>query len=140
MPIQAIAYSSQAVQGLTLDDVERLTADSAAFNHQCGVTGVLLFDGQRFMQYIEGPDECIDQVYARILGSRRHLEIMELGRGMISARRFPDWSMQLVPAGAQDLRMVVLGDWNGFARSRSAVVARTGVDRLMQVISPQVEA
>lgn len=139
MPIRAIAYSSQAMPGLSTDDVVHLVRDAEAFNKQAGVTGVLLFDGSRFMQYIEGPEDGISVAYSRILASRRHFEIIELGRGPVGTRRFPYWSMRMLPAAEAELRTVAVGDWNGFARSRGArSTATTGIDRLARVVEPHL--
>lgn len=133
MPIRAIAYSSQAVPGLSIDDVEQLAASADNFNRDAGVTGVLLFDGSRFLQYIEGPDDGLQQVYSRILAARQHSEMIELGRGQISGRRFPEWSMILVPIEHDELRAVATGDWTGFAASRNGrQPTGTGMDRLQR--------
>lgn len=139
MPIRAIAYSSQAVPGLSIDEIDVLVNSADDFNQQAGVTGVLLFDGSRFMQYLEGPEEGIDAVYTRILASRNHSEIVELGRGIVGGRRFPYWSMRLLPTVEMELRTVAKGDWNGFARNRNPQPkALTGVDRLARLVEPHL--
>ncbi|WP_232015531.1 BLUF domain-containing protein [Stenotrophomonas maltophilia] len=72
-----------------MDHVDDLTRAAARFNLEAGVTGVLLYDGHRFLQYIEGPEDSINVVYGRILGARSHCELLELGRGRVSGRFFP---------------------------------------------------
>jgi len=138
LPIRALAYASQAIPGLSIERVDALTRDAERFNLEVDVTGVLLFDGSRFLQYIEGPEDALWKVYSRILDSTSHCEMMELGQGQISGRRFPYWSMRLVPAGEADLRFVCRGDWTGFSRSRNDD-ARTGTDRLVRIVAPQLE-
>lgn len=137
MPIRALAYASQAIPGLSTDRLDALTRDAECFNRQADVTGVLLYDGSRFLQYLEGPEDGLWKVYSRVLDATSHCEMMELGQGQISGRRFPYWSMRLVPAAEVDLRFVSRGDWTGFSRSRGDD-ARTGTDRLVRVVAPQL--
>lgn len=141
MPIRAIAYSSQAMPGLSIDDVENLATSADNFNKSADVTGILLFDGSRFMQYIEGPDEGLKQVYSRIIASRQHSEIIELARGQISGRRFPPWPLRLLSTQHDQLRSVARGDWTGFALSRGGrAPTGTGMDRLQQAVAESMHA
>lgn len=60
-------------------------------NAQLNVTGLLIFDGLRFCQYLEGPSETIYTLCEKIRGDPRHhrMDIKEHGR-LTGARRFPD--------------------------------------------------
>ncbi|MBK0026258.1 BLUF domain-containing protein [Stenotrophomonas sp. S48] len=133
MPLRAIAYASEAVPGLSIDDVDDLTRAAARFNLEAGVTGVLLHDGSRFLQYIEGPDDSINVVYDRIISARSHHELVELGRAHISARFFPYWSMRWLPAQPTDIRIISRGDWSGLNRSG-------GVHRLSLLVSQHLSS
>lgn len=55
MPLRAIAYTSVAFEGIQASDIDRILAAATSFNKVAGVTGVLMFDGTRFLQYFEGP-------------------------------------------------------------------------------------
>lgn len=79
MPIQAIAYSSVAVGGFDVTAAEALAINASVFNKQAGVTGVLLFEGARFLQYIEGPEDGLSAVYSRIVNARSHSNLIDLG-------------------------------------------------------------
>lgn len=116
MPLRAIAYASEAIPGLSMDHVDDLGRAAAGFNFEAGVTGVLLYDGLRFLQYIEGPEDSINVVYSRILSARSHRELIELGRGRVSGRFFPDWSMRLLWVEASEIRSVARGNWDGLSR------------------------
>ena len=50
MSLHAIAYVSQARPELAPQELDALLADATAFNRMAGVTGVLMFDGERFLQ------------------------------------------------------------------------------------------
>ncbi len=56
MPFRAIAYVSEASRSLTEERLQRLVAEAVQFNESVDVTGALLFDGSRFLQYLEGPE------------------------------------------------------------------------------------
>ncbi|WP_234413497.1 BLUF domain-containing protein [Stenotrophomonas sp. ZAC14D2_NAIMI4_7] len=99
MPLNAIVYASQAVPVLTPDHLSALVQEAAAFNGEHGITGVLLYDGSRFLQYIEGPDVDLRAAYARVCKATSHHEMMELARGQIDARRFPNWAIGLECTG-----------------------------------------
>lgn len=135
MPLNAIVYASQAVNDLSPERVDALVADAAAFNAAREVTGVLLHDGQRFLQYIEGGEPEIRQVYLRICGASSHHEMMELARGHIDRRRFPEWSMRLAPVAPDALRQLVLADWSALVRTRPGTArSGTAIDRLRSLL------
>lgn len=137
MPISAIVYSSQAVPGLAAAQLEALVQDAIRFNGDVGVTGVLLFDGSRFLQYIEGPQDGVDVVYSRVLHARSHHELMELNRGQLGQRAFPYWSMRQITVDAMCLARVAAGEWRGFVHGRNredAGVELSAMERLGAVV------
>lgn len=131
MPLRAIAYASEAILGLSIDHLDDLIRYAARFNLDMGITGVLLYDGSRFLQYIEGPPDAIGVAYGRILAARSHHEFVELGRGHVSRRVFPYWSMQMLPAEPLEIRRVAQGDWSWLSRAG-------GLRRLEEVVLPHV--
>ena len=72
MALHAFAYVSEAVEGIDGSDIDRILAAASSFNKVTGVTGVLMFDGQRFLQYLEGPDDGVASVEQRVLNARSH--------------------------------------------------------------------
>lgn len=140
MALRAIAYASQVVEAMPLEQVQNLTADAERFNVLAGVTGVLLFDGQTFMQYIEGPEDGISLIYSRITHSRRHCEIVELGRATISGRRFPYWSMRLLRAEDAQVRAVARADWSRFRLQPASTGKASGIELLSSVVAPYIAA
>ena len=136
MSLRAIAYTSEISPDRTPAHVQELTEAAAAFNLSAGITGVLLFDGPRFLQYMEGPDEGLDAAYPRIRGATSHHSLMELGRARIGRRHFPDWSMHLLPADPDQLRTAIRNDWSGFVNRKSVPGERLyGVEGLIRLAS-----
>ena len=141
MPLRAIAYVSQAKPDLSDQRLRTLVDDAARFNKLAGVTGVLLHDGQRFLQYIEGPPDGIDSVYERILQAGSHVDIVELARSRLGQRQFPYWAMRALPVDAAMLRQLSAGDWSGFSRTLQGDRAQpTAVDLLTEVVRPALSA
>lgn len=139
MPLRAIAYRSNAVQGVTADQLKALVRNAAHHNRLAGVTGVLLCDGSHFLQYIEGPEDGIEQVYSRVLSSRSHTGVVELARGEAQVRRFPHWSMHWIPVEEHALHAAAVADWTSVSRSRSASESQSsGVARLAALVEPHL--
>lgn len=139
MALQAIAYASQAVKGLGSLSVDGLVERAAAFNKLAGVTGILLFDGWRFLQYIEGPEDGMATVYSRILNATSHSDIIELARGRVGDRRMPYWAMHWVPADKYQFNEAAFADWTSFSlHARKNPTLPTGVDRLTALAVPHL--
>lgn len=65
------------------------------FNGSHGITGLLVFDGERFCQYIEGPAPAMQSLIEKLEVDPRHADFTPLHfeRGAADDRRFPGWSM-----------------------------------------------
>ncbi len=141
MPLRAIAYASRAPPDLSAECLHRLVEDAARFNKLAGVTGVLLRDGERFLQYIEGPPDGIESVYERFLQAASHIDTTGLARGRLGQRQFPYWPMRSLPVDASMLRQLSCSDWSGFSRRlQGDRSAPTPVDLLDQVVQPALHA
>jgi len=136
MPLRAIAYVSEASAGLSSTVLDTLVDDAARFNIVAGVTGVLLFDGGRFLQYFEGPEDGLAAVHERILQARSHHGIVELSRGRVPQRYFPFWGMRWLGVEPALIRQLSAGDWDGFARRiNDGAAVGSGLDRLLDVLA-----
>jgi len=89
----SLVYISSERCPFSAKELDDLLAHSRARNRANGVTGIMLYAGGSFMQYLEGPKAAVQQTYDRIKADRRHYGIMELIRMDISKREFKDWSM-----------------------------------------------
>ncbi|HBS64133.1 MULTISPECIES: BLUF domain-containing protein [Stenotrophomonas] len=139
MPLRAIAYVSEARPSLSTTALEALVEDAARFNGVAGVTGVLLYDGGRFLQYFEGPDDGVSAVYERVLQARSHEHLVELARGRVSSRAFPYWGMRWLGVEPALIRQLSAGDWLGFAHHLEHGPAVTaGMGLLVQTVAPHV--
>ncbi len=85
-----ISTSRQPVDRALLDDI---LAASRRNNQRCGVTGLLVSGGKRFLQVLEGPDQAVLATYARIQNDPRHFAFVSLATKPIEERAFGQWSM-----------------------------------------------
>lgn len=139
MANRAIAYASEAIPDLDAERLSRLIEDACRFNRETGITGILLHDGKRFLQYIEGPEDALKIAYTRILTSSSHREIMELARGRVGRRMFPYWSMRLLPTGDRELSQAAHADWRGFVqRAGRGGTSWAAMDFLAAVAEPHL--
>jgi len=88
-----ITYISTARPELPATAIDEILAASRRNNAAAGVTGLLLYDGYRFLQALEGEAAAVTKVYERIKADPRHRAIVLLSSREISERAFGDWAM-----------------------------------------------
>lgn len=134
MSLRAVAYVSQAVDGIKETDIDRILQDATEHNRLAGVTGVLVFDGHRFLQYLEGPDDGVGSVYPRVLNARSHHHVRELASGEVPVRQFPRWKVASARIGTEVMSDIADVPWDGFiAHPPVEGHRRTGFARLLEV-------
>jgi len=98
--LKSLAYTSRARLDLGEDDLRDIHQVARHLNALDGITGLLLFDGIRFMQIIEGASEAIDNLVGRLRADDRHSAFEIRDERIVEARAFPGWSMELVRVGS----------------------------------------
>lgn len=88
-----LIYISTAVAGLNAEALDDIFAASRSNNRAANVTGMLLFNGRRFLQALEGEEAAVRKTYERIRADRRHRALVELGARVIGQREFGAWDM-----------------------------------------------
>ena len=71
-------------------DIER---QSLRNNVRSGLSGLLLFDGVRYLQILEGNSEAIEATVARIHADNRHLGVLLLADKTVECAQFGGWAM-----------------------------------------------
>ena len=98
MQIHTLVYCSQAAEGLTRDDLERIAQTAQAFNLRNEITGMLLYSGESFIQVLEGPLPALELLYGKIKEDERHHDVECLMCTPLMRRRFGQWSMGVFDA------------------------------------------
>lgn len=88
-----VVYLSRATRRLDQDQLLDIHRQAMGANAEVDVTGLLLFDGRRFIQALEGPQAAVEAVMTRIANDPRHDSIDYLARREITDRQFGTWSM-----------------------------------------------
>lgn len=94
-----LLYASRATVPLTHEAIESILADSRARNPALGITGILCWSGDIFMQVLEGGRDAVNRLYGDIMRDARHRDVTLLHFEEISERRFCGWTMGQVNLG-----------------------------------------
>lgn len=95
-----ISYRSVTRSIEPIRDIAAIMSESLARNAEEDISGLLLFDGNYFLQTIEGPAEAVSDLFLKIAEDPRHRDVVPCGIGMISERTFPNWGMKLMGPNA----------------------------------------
>ena len=97
------AYVSRAAEAMTQESLLSLLQQCLANNEASGVTGMLLYGNDTFLQVLEGEEAVLHTVVEKIEKDPRHSKIHILYRKAIENRQYSDWSMGFRRVSAQGL-------------------------------------
>ena len=86
-------YASRPAKPLSAVVLDSILQQSARNNPRLGITGLLCFTNEVFVQVIEGARDEVCEVFNAIVRDDRHLQVRLLDFEEISARRFGNWTM-----------------------------------------------
>lgn len=134
----SVVYVSSAVERFAQDELDEILEASRRNNRRDGITGMLLYADGNFMQAVEGPEEAIERLFARLELDPRHRDVIVIGRFPITEREFGQWAMgfrRLRPDEAMaagdaiaDLRKPIAD----LSQSRSESIARRLLERFRE--------
>ncbi len=120
----ALVYTSTATHPMSSDELRILLDQCRRHNAETGITGMLLYRDERFMQLLEGEEETVRAIVDRIEADPRHTDVATLWSAWNDQRTFADWSM-----GFRDLSGQTGADMAGFADVMDAPVSALDVTR-----------
>jgi Sensors of blue-light using FAD len=88
-----LMYASRAVDAMRPEALNAIMKKSTSNNPAIGVTGVLCFSGEIFLQVLEGGRNQVSKLYNRIAQDPRHADVVLLSYDEISERSFAGWAM-----------------------------------------------
>jgi len=97
MSLIQLVYISRATRPMTGEDMLDLLSVSRTRNRQHGITGLLVYYGETFMQLLEGDGPRVSAVYDAICRDPRNTQNHVLYEMPVAVRDFADWSMAFVP-------------------------------------------
>jgi hypothetical protein len=96
MQFKCVTYTSLAALDLSEEQLRSIHEAAHTLNGIDGISGLLLFNGTHFLQWIEGPPDAIDELIERLRRDPRHSGVEIRDERMADERFFGDWSMKLV--------------------------------------------
>ena len=94
-----LMYASRATDTLRPEVLNAILKKSTQNNPTVGVTGVLCFSGDIFLQVLEGGRSQVSRLYNRIATDPRHQDVVLLSYEEIEERSFAGWAMGQVNMG-----------------------------------------
>ena len=88
-----LLYASRAIDKNSTDLVNSIMAQARIHNPPQGLTGILCYSGDIFIQALEGSRGAVNALYAHILRDKRHCDVQILQYEEITERRFGGWTM-----------------------------------------------
>ena len=102
-PLYEIFYCSLLAQDLPATAVGAIVGQARARNAERGITGLLVFDGMRFCQHLEGPRDALRALMESIERDPRHVDVRVVHEGLLQARRYSGFGMGLAESEGPDL-------------------------------------
>jgi hypothetical protein len=120
-------YASRSTKPLTADVLDSILRQSWENNPRLGITGMLCFTHDVFVQVLEGGRDEVCELYNSIVRDDRHVHVRLLAYEEIAERRFGNWTMGKVNIEhvnpAQLLKYAEKPEFNPFATSGRATLA-----------------
>ena len=91
--MRRIIYCSQATDDVAADELVELLQVARRNNEAAGLTGMLLYCSQSFLQLLDGDSAALSATYSKITRDNMHTRIRLLLDGEVNAPLFPDWTM-----------------------------------------------
>ncbi len=101
--MKRIIYCSQATYDIAPEELVTLLEGSRRNNEAAGLSGMLLYSSQSFLQILEGEPAALVATYARIKADERHTNLRLLLDAEVAAPLFPDWTMGFEHVDDEDL-------------------------------------
>ncbi|MDP9898397.1 BLUF domain-containing protein [Variovorax ginsengisoli] len=93
--LHEILYCSVLANGQSPTVVGQIVSEARARNPLRGITGLLVFDGIRFCQHIEGPREAVLTLASSMEMDVRHADMRVVYDGALFERRYQRFDMGL---------------------------------------------
>ena len=88
MPTYELLYISELSPETPPTSIADILTQARQVNKAKGITGLLLFDGEHFIQVLEGSREDVLEAMERIENDHRHCRVKRLHESFIGQRQF----------------------------------------------------
>ncbi|MGR8941811.1 MAG: BLUF domain-containing protein, partial [Gammaproteobacteria bacterium] len=101
-----LTYLSAPSRPMSVDDLMDILKKARDNNARLGVSGMLLYTGEWFVQLLEGEEKVIDDLVAVIKKDPRHKDFRVIERRKISTREYAEWTMGFKRVDKNEVRDV----------------------------------
>ena len=122
-----ILYHSLLSGPAHIHGIANISKVAREYTQKTGISGLLMFDGERFCEYLEGPVEPMQALLARIRTDVRHTQMQVLYEAHDpQPRLFKQWSMAYVTEESQPLQQIT--GLTGWAAVEKLLLLQHGFD------------
>ena len=91
--LKHLIYSSEPIN---FDDfnISNILKSSQINNKKDGITGALIFREDLYLQFLEGPENKVDQAFNKITYDNRHKNVLKLKEDLTDRKLFTSWAMR----------------------------------------------
>lgn len=100
MHLTRLVYYSKPVS-LGDAEINDILTKSYTNNYLANITGALFFNGEWFVQILEGGRQAVSESFVRIATDPRHSAVCLLDFSVIDERAFADWDMRYISGGPE---------------------------------------
>ena len=94
-----LLYVSTVANDFDPSELDNILASARERNGREGVSGVLFFTSDSFVQCLEGSVGSVNALYGDLMRDPRHHDLILLSYGEITARMFSSWQMAYISPG-----------------------------------------
>jgi hypothetical protein len=130
-----VTYLSQATSNFASIDLVYLLEQCHLNNPKRGLTGLLIFGNNTFLQTIEGEKNVVEELLEKISKDERHTKFQILSKQSIENRQYSDWAMgfekltEKTIAEVPQLQNFMLSDFNPEYLSTNVSVIESLLER-----------
>ncbi len=91
--IKHLIYTSEPIK---FDDynISNILKSSQKNNEKDGITGALIFREDIYLQFLEGPENKVDQAFHKIKSDKRHKNVLKIKEDITDRKLFTSWAMR----------------------------------------------
>jgi hypothetical protein len=102
-----LIYVSQLSPSCDTAALQHILYESRANNPKQGITGMLCYDPDFFLQWLEGPREAVNILYKNIVVDPRHENAQIICYSDITERVFEQWAMAYISTRDIDAQLIM---------------------------------
>lgn len=106
MELSYLIYKSVPIENITEKSLLEIAEKSKENNIDHGLTGLLVYGNNAFVQILEGTEQNIETLYKKLLADKRHNNLKVVNKGKLERRHFPTWSMGFRSVSDKEMKLI----------------------------------